>query len=279
MKFWKNLAKDQFFAKSSAFSVWGGRAVGIRSALLSGLENDRSMAWETLDFQGTLCLRDRVVWHPLLPRDLTSEEGNEITARLLKFCSPAFMVIGVQEWTARLEGCLTNCRPTHRVHYIWMERPLEPVPQREPDPQLEVHWAGPRDAVRLFGLQEAYEKEEVLSDPSDFHSFSSFLHFRKQLESQLNAVVDHKGIPVAKAGTNALVEDWAQLGGVFTRPDRRGQGLQKRLLTFLLDQLWKMGRSACLFVKKNNQAALKLYQGLGFQALEDFEISYWKKGR
>ena len=82
---------------------------------------------------------------------------------------------------------------------------------------------------------------------------------------------------MAKAGTNALTECWAQIGGVYTRPENRGQGLQKRLMAFLLARLSDQGRGACLFVKKSNASAGGLYRSLGFEERGDFTIVYGQR--
>jgi predicted GNAT family acetyltransferase len=79
------------------------------------------------------------------------------------------------------------------------------------------------------------------------------------------------------ARTNARAGEWAQLGGVYTTPSHRRKGLQKALLVTLLNQLSKQGQGACLFVKKQNLAALNLYFELGFGEASDFRISYWAR--
>jgi len=133
------------------------------------------------------------------------------------------------------------------------------------------------DSEALFALQEAYEKEEVLFRPEEFQPLASRLHFWKSLKDQEIVGLWQGSKALAKAGTNALTPRWAQLGGVYTRPEERGKGHQQRLLSFLLARLGAQGRSACLFVKKGNASALALYFRLGFKPWSDFTILYGER--
>jgi len=146
-----------------------------------------------------------------------------------------------------------------------------------PEGRGEFRLGSGGDSEALFGLQEAYEKEEVLFRPEEFQPLASRLHFWKSLKDQEIVGLWDQGRPLAKAGTNALTPRWAQLGGVFTLPEERGRGLQTRLLSFLLSRLGGQGRSACLFVKKGNEPALGLYARLGFEPRGEFTILYGER--
>lgn len=163
----------------------------------------------------------------------------------------------------------------HRVLYDFLVRPRGPVPgatvRGEARPVREA------EAEALFPLQEAYEKEEVLFEPGEFQALASRLHFQKVVRQQEVLGLWEGGRPVAKAGTNALTGHWGQIGGVYTRPEFRGQGFQKSLMSALLARLEGQGRGACLFVKKANLAAGSLYRSLGFAFETDFTILYGER--
>ena len=169
---------------------------------------------------------------------------------------------------------MPRSKVVHRVAYHFQVRPVEapPVPEGP-----EIRLGRLEDSDHLFPLQEAYEKEEVLFDPREFQPVVSRLGFWKALCRQEIVSLWEDGTPVAKAGTNALTARWAQLGGVYTKPERRGQGLQKLLLAFLLARLAAQGRGACLFVKKTNPGAAALYRSMGFEDSGEFTIVYGQR--
>jgi hypothetical protein len=150
-------------------------------------------------------------------------------------------------------------------------------PLEVPSGRGELRLVEPRDGDSLFPLHEAYEKEEVLFDPSEFHPVASRLHWAQLIHHQRLTALWDGGQPLAKAGTNAVTERWAQIGGVYTRMDYRRLGLQRRLMAYLIDLLARDGKGACLFVKKENTAALGLYRGLGFRSYGDFLITYGER--
>ncbi|ULQ59196.1 GNAT family N-acetyltransferase [Brucepastera parasyntrophica] len=83
------------------------------------------------------------------------------------------------------------------------------------------------------------------------------------------------GCPLAKAGTNALGLFWDQLGGVYTLPQYRGQGLATALVSHLVRKRLVLGRKVVLFVKVLNPAAKKVYEKIGFKTDAGFRISYF----
>jgi ribosomal protein S18 acetylase RimI-like enzyme len=165
----------------------------------------------------------------------------------------------------------------HRVDYQFLFRPAGPV--LVPPGTGVMRKAEPADGNALFPLQEGYEKEEVLFETSDFQPLGSRLHLGKVLKSQEIVALWENGRPVAKAGTNALTAGWGQVGGVYTQPDHRGRGCQKRLMAFLMHRLASQGRGACLFVKTSNAPAIGLYHNLGFQFGGEFRITYGERRR
>lgn len=137
-----------------------------------------------------------------------------------------------------------------------------------------IRKAEPRDAERLFPLQRDYELEEVVLDPVRFNPTLCLRHLRQILKTEYVLALYEDGVPVAKAGTNAGGLGYCQLGGVYTRPDRRNRGLSRLLIRRLQEDLGKRGKNLCLFVKKENLPAVKVYQNCGFRVEGDFRISY-----
>ena len=220
-------------------------------------------------------IRSSTVVYPVFPG--TWDPGWEPGARaILERIGDSWCMMGPGSWVARAEALMPESRILHRVPYEFLSLSPGTAPRILSGPG-KPRLARPKDSEVLFSLQESYEKEEVLFDPRDFQALASRIHFSLSLRDQVIEALWVDGVPVAKAGTNALTDRWAQLGGVFTRPGYRGQGYQKRLLADLLARLADQGRGACLFVKTANLPALGLYRSLGFSPLGNFTIIYGER--
>lgn len=194
---------------------------------------------------------------------------------ILRRVPEQWCLMGPADWVETGLAAMPRSRILRRVRYQFMVRPRSPVVIPPGPGDLRI--VREPDAEVLFPLQEAYEKEEVLFDPREFQPLVSRLRYAKTLKEQEQVALWDGDRPVAKAGTNALTEGWGQLGGVYTKPELRGRGLQKRLLGFLLARLEDQGRGACLFVKNENHRAEGLYRSLGFVTEADFTILYGER--
>jgi len=139
---------------------------------------------------------------------------------------------------------------------------------------LTVRRAGPGDTDALYPLQMAYEMEEVILDPLRFHPQLCYQNLNRQLKEQIIYIAEDQGRPVAKAGTNARGFFWAQMGGVYTLPEYRNRGIAACLAGRLVRDLAGRKKRFCLFVKKENRPALKVYEKNGFTIAGEFRITY-----
>lgn len=130
------------------------------------------------------------------------------------------------------------------------------------------------DLDALMPLQELYEKEEVLIDPSEFDRGIAARHLRGRLIHGTVVAAFIGGRPVAKAETNAVGVRYDQIGGVFTLPSLRGYGLAGLTTSYLQRAVAKQGKATTLFVKIENTAARAVYRKLGYNAVGAFRIVY-----
>ena len=144
-----------------------------------------------------------------------------------------------------------------------------------PREELKFRRARPKDLLPLFPLQKAYEKEEVLLDPRRFNATATYMNLQQHLKRELIYYALSGREIVAKAGTNARGGKYDQIGGVYTIESFRNRGVATALMYVLLEHLEREDRGVCLFVKKDNPAALRLYAKLGFQKRDEFVIGYF----
>ena len=131
----------------------------------------------------------------------------------------------------------------------------------------------------LFELQKQYELEEVVPSCLTFDEDLCRLRLANSFRTQyILALLKNecdKEIIVSKAGTNAVGMKYAQIGGVFTQAEYRGRGFCSFLMGVLMFKIVKMHCIPVLFVKKQNEVAVKLYESLGFKKVSDYTIGYF----
>ncbi len=165
----------------------------------------------------------------------------------------------------------------HRPHGPCGPRDSAPTPAAvQAGGALAVRRAGPGDLEALYPLQEAYEREEVLTAIHRFDPAGCRAALARSLEDQvLFAGELGRGGLVAKAGTNARSFLLDQIGGVYVAPQCRGRGYGRAVMEGLLAELAAAGRGAVLFVKPRNAAAMGLYADLGFGEIGDYRADYF----
>jgi predicted GNAT family acetyltransferase len=146
---------------------------------------------------------------------------------------------------------------------------------RSPD-GLVIGRASIQHAGALYPLQEAYEREEVLTPIHRFDAVACRVALERSVLEQVVLFASEGGRVVGKAGTNARGLGVDQIGGVFIVPDRRGRGIGRALMEALLDIISSEGRRAVLFVKPDNVPAIRLYRALGFATIDDFRADYFE---
>lgn len=139
---------------------------------------------------------------------------------------------------------------------------------------LKVKKAKKRDALVLYPLEKAYILEEVLLGNSEINHQAALLNLKKTCTNQSVFYGSKDKKIIAKVNTNGMGFSYNQIGGVYTQPEYRNQGISTYLMKILLNEIHSSGKNAVLYVKKENKPALRLYKKLGFRIISDYSAHY-----
>lgn len=137
--------------------------------------------------------------------------------------------------------------------------------------------ARPRDGIReatRLGPQDAAEVQAFL----DASYPGNFFHARV-LEDRMAFGIREDGAMRAFAGLHVLAPRFAALGNVATAPDVRGRGYARRCIEALVDALVAAGvETIGLNVERDNAAAIRLYERLGFARVATYAEAIYARG-
>ena len=133
------------------------------------------------------------------------------------------------------------------------------------------------EADALMHLQLSYISEEVLPSWKAVMPSSERINLDKSLDSQIVFALEKNNELVSKVQTNAITKNFIQIGGVYTQKEERKNGYAGILINKLLEYSHEQKKAAVLYVRKENLAALSLYQKEGFSPSGEYSIFYYKK--
>ncbi|WP_262485939.1 GNAT family N-acetyltransferase [Changpingibacter yushuensis] len=181
---------------------------------------------------------------------------------------PAQQVLGLWE---RLEPEWGPARDVRARQYSMV---IEEPSLVEPDPL--VRRATTSELSLVFPASVAMFTEEVGYDPTLYGS-----SYRRRAEGLVSNGLtfiklgpDPDGVHervIFKADVGALAGGVAQVQGVWTAPDLRGQGLATHAMAAVVAQiLATLAPTVSLYVNDFNTAAVAVYRKVGFKAVEDW---------
>ena len=193
--------------------------------------------------------------------------------------APIHALQGLMKDAELLEALMENQNyyAAERIDYELMGIDETPRPQafRAGPRGLTLRKPVPEDLESLFTLQSAYEQEEVLPKNAVFNPAACRLNLEHILSSEQSLVAELDNQVVGKINTSAESFTRYQVGGVYVRPDCRGRGIAASMTAFFVRELLSQGKGISLFVKKQNDAAIKVYRRTGFAILADYRITYY----
>lgn len=137
-------------------------------------------------------------------------------------------------------------------------------------PSTRLKRAQAKDIERLFQFYERSETMQARSKESLLHTIQNNRLFYLQKTGKI----------ISAALTHCESKKAALIGGVYTPAHYRGKGYGAICMQALMSSLQSDDKVPCLFYEKNNQAAARLYQKLGFQAHGEWvviELTYHNK--
>ncbi len=127
-------------------------------------------------------------------------------------------------------------------------------------------WATESDRHALEAYQAAYNKERDTAINPDWHDLVD----RKQV-----AVLDVDGHPAAFLKRTGMTTKCVCIGGTYTLPEYRRQGLARRLTAFVVGESLRERPAVHLIVDDDNAPAIALYDSLGFRTAGRCYMAYF----
>ena len=138
---------------------------------------------------------------------------------------------------------------------ITREHDLFAMACTEPVVAGDGRWATPSDRRALQEYQTAYNKERGTSTAPDWAAL---------LTRPSIAVLEVEGRIVAVVKRTGITGRYATIGGTWTHPNLRGQGLATSLTAFITAALLRELPAVHLIVDDDNVAAIAVYRSVGF---------------
>ena len=129
----------------------------------------------------------------------------------------------------------------------------------------EVRQATPADVDEVLAL-------EALADGEEGSTVAITDGDRRRIVPEYEFLLRKDGILVSTAATQAVSEHYAQLGGIATRPDRRGKGFAKQTVSAACRYWIERGKDILLFCKNDNAPAIAVYTAIGFRPIDEFRV-------
>ena len=161
-------------------------------------------------------------------------------------------------------------------HYI-MELDMAnfKMPQISKNLKIRILRGSTRQLLPLFPLQKTYERQEVLLNPDTQDSIDTFLWLKAILTKEICFYAKRGFRYVSKANTNGEGFDHIQIGGVFTVNKFRHQGYALHTVAALCRCIIEeKHKHPSLFVRCDNENAIKLYKTLGFEIKDTVRTVY-----
>ena len=161
-------------------------------------------------------------------------------------------------------------------HYIMELDPANFIMPQIPDRlKIKILRGSPRQLLPLFPLQKCYERQEVLLNPDAQDTMETFRWLKSILTREICFYAKRGFRYVSKANTNAKGFDHIQIGGVFTVERFRYQSYAFYTVAALCRHIIKEEhRIPSLFVRCDNENAIKLYRKLGFEIKDTTKTVY-----
>jgi RimJ/RimL family protein N-acetyltransferase len=135
---------------------------------------------------------------------------------------------------------------------------LRLIPAREAARDLLIGWRSDYDVEVLGGTPEAARAEAAAT-------------LDGWLAADSHRVLMRGGLPVALTGFNARLPDIVQVGGVWTPPALRGQGLARRAVALHLAEARAQGVTRATLFSASDKAA-RAYRAIGFRQIGIFAL-------
>lgn len=130
------------------------------------------------------------------------------------------------------------------------------------------------DRALLYDWMRAYAEEMRITSPARLDQEAEERVARALANGDMR-LLDQQGQPVAMAAINARLPDMVQVGGVFTPPKARRQGLARRVVGLMLAEERVRGvDTAILFA--SGPAASRAYETLGFRCIGRYAVCVLK---
>jgi RimJ/RimL family protein N-acetyltransferase len=153
------------------------------------------------------------------------------------------------------------------------DRPGQPVYvlDEPPEPgETGLRPATLRDLDRLLPACAAAHQEELGDDPLAADPESFRWRTRSQIEEGRSWLWLEDGLIRFKAEASAWTASAVQLQQVWVDPEARGRGFAQRGLRDLCRLLLETTPAVCLFVRPENEPAIRLYERIGMRHVLDY---------
>ncbi len=146
-----------------------------------------------------------------------------------------------------------------------------------PPPRVRLRRARPDDLDVLVTSSADMLREEILDDPRERDPVG----FRAQVWRMIREgdifVGEQAGRVVFKAHASVRTPLAAQVSGVYTLPEHRGNGNARAAMHALSERLLRDHPQLCLYVNAGNQAAIRTYEGAGFRRAGTFSSIFFAR--
>lgn len=221
---------------------------------------------------------DRPVWNSLRQRQQHQALGGELARRYRPEIN-VFAACRDDADPACHAALAALYQPGETAYLLQVPTPPRPAGFAVEREALGVQMVGPAQAAppasrhELLPLGEADAAEMLalarLTEPGPFFAQTW------RMGQFLGVRVD--GRLVAMAGERMSPPGWTEISGVCTHPDARGLGLARTLSAAVLARILARGEQAFLHAWRSNDAAIALYESLGFRLRAEVQVAVLRR--
>jgi predicted GNAT family acetyltransferase len=139
---------------------------------------------------------------------------------------------------------------------------------------LQLRRANQEELEPIADAQAEMFKEATGTDPREADPDGFMRRVAERIERNRTWIKIENNEVIFKTELQSVTPEVVYIEGVWTREDQREQGLAKQCLTELAHRLLKQHKLLCLAVEPEEEAAIKLYEQVGFACAESYQARY-----